>query len=88
MARFIPPIIARLKPMGVRAIGGACGPMVCRHSASLAFAAVSVEDYAVCLSIHERRRFFGSRCGGRAVSIMPDGRGHKAVGAGRGELRG
>jgi hypothetical protein len=57
--------------------------MTCRHSAFFAFAAIGVDDGAEFPSIRERRRFICSRCGGRAVNIMPDWRGHQASGNGR-----
>jgi hypothetical protein len=77
-----PPTIAKLKSMGLSGFRVTCDLMTCRHSASLAFEAAGVDDSAAFPSISERRRFVCSRCGGRAISIMPDWRGHKASGIG------
>jgi hypothetical protein len=43
----------------------------------------SVEDRASFPSIADLRRLVCTRCGGRAVNIMPDWRDHKASGIGR-----
>jgi hypothetical protein len=64
--------------MGVTAFRVTCDQMVCRHSAFVAFASAGVVDGVEFPAIAERRRFVCSYCGGRAVSIMPDWRGHKA----------
>jgi hypothetical protein len=57
--------------------------MVCGRLAFVAFAVAGVDDSAAFRSIAKRRRFVCSRCGGRAVSIMPDWREHKANGLGK-----
>jgi len=77
-----PPTIARLKSMGAIAFCVTCAHACCLHSAFVTFAAAGVEDRAPFPSIAERRRFVCTRCGGRAVSIMPDWRGHSASGIG------
>ena len=78
-----PPTIARLKSMGASAFRGKCGRASYLHSASVTFAAAGVEDRAPFPSIADRRCFVCTRCGSRAVSIVPDWRGHKASGIGR-----
>ena len=79
---MLPPTVAHLKSMGVSAFNVTCAHAYCLHSASLTFAAAGVEDRAPFPLIAERRRFVCTRCGSRAVSIMPDWRGHKASGIG------
>ena len=80
---MLPPTVAHLKSMGVNAFNVTYAHACCLRSASLSFAAVGVEDGAPFPSIADRRRFVCTRCGGRAVSIMPDWRDHKASGIGR-----
>jgi len=75
-----PPTIAGLKAQGADAFRVTCAQSFCLHSAFLTFAAVSVDDAAEFPSITERRRFICTLCGGRAVSIMPDWRKHRARG--------
>jgi hypothetical protein len=82
-AAMPPPTVAHLKSMGVSAFSVTCAHAYCLHSASVTFAAAGVEDREPFPSIAERRRFVCTRCGGRAVSIMPDWRDHKASGVGR-----
>jgi hypothetical protein len=48
------------------------------HSALITFDAAGVADDAPFPSITERRRFVCAQCGGKAVTIMPDQRVHKA----------
>jgi hypothetical protein len=81
--RMPPPIVAHLKFMGVSAFSVTCARASCLHSAVVTFAAADVEDRAPFPSIAERRRFVCTRCGSRAVSIMPDWRNHRASGVGR-----
>jgi hypothetical protein len=78
-----PPTIGRLKSMGASAFRVTCAHASCLHSSFVTFAAAGVEDQAAFPSIAERRRFLCTRCGGRAVNIMPDWRGHNASSAGR-----
>jgi hypothetical protein len=78
-----PPSIAKLKSMGVNAFRVTCSYGFCFHSAFGTFASAGIDDQAPFPSITERGRFVCSRCGGRAVSIMPDWRGHDASGVGR-----
>jgi hypothetical protein len=80
--RMLPPTVAHLKSMGVSAFNVTCAHAYCLHSASLTFAAAGVEDRTPFPLIAERHRFVCTRCGSRAVSIMPDWRGHKASGIG------
>jgi hypothetical protein len=80
--RMSPPTIARLKSMGASAFRVTCAQASCLHSAFVAFAEAGVEDRAPFPSIAERRRFVCTGCGGRAVNIMPDWRGHNASGIG------
>jgi hypothetical protein len=74
-----PPTIARLKSMGLTGFRVTCDLMTCRHSASLAFETAAIDDGAEFPSI-DKRRFVCSACGGRAVHIVPDWRGHTASG--------
>jgi hypothetical protein len=76
------PTIARLKSMGASAFRLTCAHASCLRSAVVTFAAAGVDDRARFPSLAERRRFVCTRCGGRAVSIMPDWRGHNAKGRG------
>jgi hypothetical protein len=78
-----PPSIAKLKSMGVDAFRVTCSHGSCFHSAFVTFTTARVDDQAQFPSIIERRRFVCTRCGGRAVSIMPDWSGHSASGVGR-----
>jgi len=78
-----PPTVGNLKSMGVSAFSVTCAHANCLHSASVTFSAAGVEDRASFPSIVDRRHFVCTRCGGRAVSIMPDWRDHKASGIGR-----
>ena len=55
----------------------------CLHSSFVIFAAAGVERQTPFPSIAEHSRFICTRCGGRAVSIMPDWRGIIASGIGR-----
>jgi hypothetical protein len=56
---------------------------MCLHSSFVSFAAAGVDNQTPFPSIMQRRRFVCSRCGGRAVSIMPDWRNHNAGGLAR-----
>ena len=80
---MLPPTVAHLKSMGVSAFNVTCARASCLHSAVVTFDAAGVEDRAPFPSIAERRRFVCTRCGGRAVDIVPDWRDHKATGIGR-----
>jgi hypothetical protein len=75
-----PPTIARLKLKGADAFRVTCARAFCLHSGFVSFAAAGVEDHAPFPSIAERRRFLCTRCGSRAITIMPDWRNHKAQG--------
>jgi hypothetical protein len=77
-----PPTIARLKSMSASAFRVMCAHASCLRSAFVTFATAGVEDRAPFPSIADRRRFVCTRSGGRAVSIMPDWRGHNASGIG------
>jgi hypothetical protein len=68
--------------MGVTGFRVTCDQMACRHSAFVAFTSAGVDDSVLFPSIAERRGFVCSRCGSRAVSLIPDWRGHKASGVG------
>lgn len=70
-----PPSIAHLKSMGVTAFVATCRHHECLHSGSVTFEAAGVDDRAPFPSIVGRRRFLCTRCGGRAVGIMPDWQG-------------
>jgi hypothetical protein len=83
LGRMSPSTIARLKSMGASAFQVTCAQASCLHSAFVTFAAAGVEDRAPFPSIADRGRFICTRCGDRAVSIMPDWRGHNASGIGR-----
>jgi len=74
------PTIAYLKTQGVDAFHVTCSFRPCFHSAYVTFEAAGIDDAAEFPSIVERRRFVCSKCGGRAVSIMPDWRRLKASG--------
>jgi len=78
-----PPTVAHLKSMGRSAFNVTCAQANCLHSASVTFATADIGDQTPFPSIAERRRFICTRCGSRAVSIMPDWRNHKASGVGR-----
>jgi hypothetical protein len=78
-----PPTIAKLKSMGVDAFRVTCVHGFCFHSAFVNFETAGVPDQAPFPSSTERRRFVCTRCGGRAVSVMPDWRNHIACGTGR-----
>jgi hypothetical protein len=68
--------------MGADGFRVTCAHADCLHSAFVTFAAAGVDDRAPFPSIAERRRFVCTCCGGRAVSITPDWRGHGAQGLG------
>jgi hypothetical protein len=73
-----PPTIANLKAQGVNAFRVTCNKTTCLHSSFVSFADAGVDDQTPFPAITNRRRFVCSRCGGRAVSIMPDWRDHNA----------
>jgi hypothetical protein len=78
-----PPTIASLKSMGVAGFRVTCAKADCLRSALMTFEASGVADDAPFSSIKDRRRFVCAQCGGRAVTIMPDWRDHKAGGLAR-----
>jgi hypothetical protein len=78
-----PPTIASLKAMGADAFQVTCARAFCLHFGYVSFTTAAVEDSAEFPCITERRRFLCTRCGGHAVSIMPDWRKHIAQGVGR-----
>jgi hypothetical protein len=75
-----PPSIGYLKSMGVTAFLATCAHAHCLQSGLVSFDAAGVNDRAPFPSIVNRRRFVCTRCGGRAVNIMPDWRGYTASG--------
>jgi hypothetical protein len=78
-----PPTIASLKAMDVAGFRVTCARADCQHSGLMTFDAAGVADDAPFPSIAKRRSFVCAQCSGRAVSIMPDWRGHKAGGLAR-----
>lgn len=78
-----PPTIAKLKSMGVTQFRVTCAKAFCLHSGHVTFALAGIRDGAPFPSITERRSFVCTRCGSRAVNIMPDWSTHNASGVGR-----
>jgi hypothetical protein len=66
-----PPTIAHLKSDGLDGLFVTCANAACRHSTPFTFAALGLPDELQFPAIAQRRRFVCTRCGARAVNIMP-----------------
>jgi hypothetical protein len=78
-----PPTIAHLKTHGLEGLFVTCANAACQQSTPFTFAALGLEDDLPFPSIARRRRFVCSRCGSKAVNIMPNWRRLNASGMGR-----
>ena len=69
-----PPTVGYLRGMGLTGLFVTCDR--CGHSVAVAFDALNIPANLEFPAIKQARRFVCSECSGRAVSIMPDWRGH------------
>lgn len=77
------PTVGDTRKEGISALGVTCGNPACLWSAYFDFDALKLPDAMAFVHVPRYRRFVCSRCGGRAVSVMPDWRQQLAQGNGK-----
>ena len=72
-----PPTVHEIRSQGPTGFVVTCDR--CRHAGALSFDALAIPGNLAFPAIRQARRFVCTSCGGRAVHLMPDWRGHAAA---------
>jgi hypothetical protein len=75
--------IADMRRIGVSAFIIECAALYCYHQARIEFDALRLPDELSSLDVTKHRRFVCTKCGARAVNVMPGWRKHNASRMGR-----
>jgi len=81
------PTVGDTRREGISSLRVTCGNAACVWSAYFDFDTLKLPEEMIFVQVPCFRRFVCSRCGGRAVSVMPDWRQYAASGNGKSPLQ-